>query len=96
MINTSATGYNITSDVTNFPYAVRVPKGDTVLTQAKTGGTDIRFAASDGTQLPFQIELWDATNLGATIWVKVNTIRGNNATQYIEIKALPEKWRVAL
>jgi hypothetical protein len=85
VINTSATGYNITADVTNFPLAVRLSKGDSVFSQAKAGGADVRFAASDATQLPYQIELWDAANLGAIVWVKVNTIRANNATQYIRM-----------
>jgi hypothetical protein len=81
VMNTTASGANVATDQTNFPIAVRLAGSDFPL-GAKTDGTDIRFAKSDGTHLPYQIERWDNTNSAAAIWVKADVL-GNNGTQYI-------------
>jgi hypothetical protein len=47
------------------------------------GGNDIRFTASDGTELPYWIESWnDATPLG-TVWVRVPSIPVAGTTIYV-------------
>lgn len=47
------------------------------------GGNDIRFSASDGTELAYWIESWnDATPL-ATVWVKVPSIPVDGTTIYV-------------
>jgi hypothetical protein len=85
IINTSPTGYNTTTNVANFPYLVKLTANNFDFTQALSKGQDVRFANSTGTHLPYQIESWDATGKKAFVWVKVDAILGNNATQYIRM-----------
>src|SRR5690606_2609268 len=72
--------------VRNFPVLIRLGAAEaTIFTQAKAGGADIRFAKSDDTPLSYQIESWDAAGTKAAIWVKIDTVRGNNSTQSIKM-----------
>ena len=84
-INTSATGYNIAGAVANFPYLVRLSAKSFTFSEAKRNGEDIRFANATGTHLPYQIELYDSAGASAAVWVRVDQILGNNATQYIRM-----------
>jgi hypothetical protein len=84
-INTSATGYNIAGTVANFPYLVRLSAKSFAFSEALGNGQDIRFANATGTHLPYQIELWDSAGADAAVWVRVDQILGNNATQYIRM-----------
>jgi hypothetical protein len=52
--------------------------------QAKTNGDDIRFTASDGKPLAYQIEDWDAKRGVASIWIRIPEIKGN-ARQEIKL-----------
>ena len=81
LMNTAATGANVATDQTGFPVLVRL-SGSNFPAGAKTDGTDIRFAKSDATHIPYQIERWDNANSLAEIWVKADVL-GNNSTQYI-------------
>jgi hypothetical protein len=81
LMNTTASGANVATDQLNFPVLVRLSGGN-FPTGAKTDGTDIRFATSTGTHIPYQIGRWDNTNSLAEIWVKADVL-GNNSTQYI-------------
>jgi hypothetical protein len=83
ILNTSVSGANIQEDVYGFPVLVRLSADAFDFNQAKTGGEDIRFTSSDGTPLPFEIEQWDAVARYVSIWVKVDTVRGNDSTQSI-------------
>ena len=60
-----------------FPLLVRLHKDWFDFKQAKTDGADVRFSASAGAPLPYQIEEWDAANGTASIWVRVPKIQGN-------------------
>jgi hypothetical protein len=82
-LNTTASGAGVTSDVANFPVLVRLTGSNFNFGQAKSGGADIRFTKSDGMPLSYEIERWDSANGLAEIWVKVDTVYGNNSTQYI-------------
>jgi hypothetical protein len=46
-------------------------------------GEDVRFTKRSGLPLPYEIERWDAALKQAEIWVKVDTVYGNNSTQSI-------------
>jgi hypothetical protein len=84
VINTSATGANVATDVVNFPMLVRLGTAEGAILAAANGGNSIRFSKADNTTaLPYQIESWSPT--AAAIWVKVDSIKGNNATQYIRM-----------
>jgi hypothetical protein len=83
-VNTAATGggANITTGVAGFPVLVRLTSAQSeIFTQAKAGGADIRFRRLPGPHLPYQIERWDTAAKVAEIWVRLDTVMGNNATQ---------------
>jgi hypothetical protein len=88
-INTSPSGADISEDVHNFPVLVRIdqtiiPSPFVPQSGISGDGRDIRFAKSDGTtSLPYEIERWDSLNEIAEIWVNVDTIYGNNDSQFI-------------
>lgn len=83
VLNTSSTGANVNADVHDFPVLIRLGRADSaILSGAGAGGASIRFSKADSTTpLPYQIESWSATS--AALWVKVDTVKGNNATQSI-------------
>ena len=60
-----------------FPLLVRLHKEFFDFSQARANGEDIRFAASSGAPLAYQIDEWDAANGTAAIWVRIPTIKGN-------------------
>ena len=82
-LNTTATGANVPGDVENFPVLVRLDAGNLNFGQAQGSGNDIRFAKADGTPLPYEIERWDSLNGQAEIWVKVDTVFGNDNTHVV-------------
>ncbi|MDC0157740.1 DUF2341 domain-containing protein, partial [Verrucomicrobia bacterium] len=77
-------GYTGSSSLTDFPVLVELGSsisGFTYNTFSGTGGSDLRFYASNGKELPFEIEDWNTTGV-SRVWVKVPAISGNN-TQFI-------------
>jgi len=82
-LNTSASGANVAGNVYNFPVLIRLASDAFTFSQAKNNGADIRFTKHDFTPLPYEIERWDAAKGQAEIWVKVDTVFGNNAAQSI-------------
>ncbi|MBN1600161.1 MAG: DUF2341 domain-containing protein, partial [Chitinispirillaceae bacterium] len=79
-INTSGI---TTTDCYKFPLLIRLTKANFNFSQAQSAGQDIRFEKSNGQPFPYQIEQWDNSNGNAEIWVKIDTVFGNDATQYI-------------
>lgn len=90
-INTSATGANITENVYDFPLLVRLNATNFDFSRARSDGSDVWFRKADpeggtgGTQLPHEIEQWDAQAQTAEVWVLIDTVRANSSSQYIEI-----------
>jgi len=87
-VNTTPDGADVTEDIVNFPLLVRLNKSSSSSTspfeQAQGDGSDIRFTKSNQlVPLPFEIERWDPDSGIAEIWVKVDTVYGNNGTQHI-------------
>lgn len=82
-LNTTATGAGVSGTVTNFPVLIRLTSGIFDYSQVGIDGGDVRFMKEDGTPLSYEIERWDAAAQQAEIWVKVDTIYGNNNTQYL-------------
>ena len=82
-LNTTASGADIMGLVTHFPILVRLTSSNFNFPEAKTNGYDIRFAKSDNAQLSYEIERWDAVNQQAEIWVKMDTVYGNDSTHFI-------------
>jgi hypothetical protein len=82
-LNTTASGANVSGDVYDFPVLVRLTAGNFTFAQAKVDGADIRFTKHDHTFLPYEIERWDPVTGLAEVWVKVDTIFGNDRAQSI-------------
>ncbi|HKP98473.1 MAG TPA: DUF2341 domain-containing protein [Fibrobacteria bacterium] len=82
-MNTSKSGTETTRDQRDFPLLVRLSAPAFDFSAAAPGGADLRFAKADGTPLPREIESWDAQAGRAEIWVRVDTVRADAATQFI-------------
>jgi hypothetical protein len=82
-LNTTTSGANISGNVLNFPVLIRLTAANFDFNQARDNGADIRFTKSNYTSLPFEIERWDAVNKLAEIWVKIDTVHGDDSTQYL-------------
>ncbi len=84
VLNTSASGADVATTVTNFPVLIRLGANEADIIAAANNGNSIRFSkADDATALPYQIESWSSS--GAAIWVLVDSVKGNNSTQTIRM-----------
>lgn len=83
ILNTSVSGAGIKENVYDFPVLIRLTSEIFDFSQAQSFGGDIRFTTSRGTPLFHEIEQWDSVNRSAAIWVKVDTVYGNNNLQSI-------------
>jgi len=84
-LDASPAGANVTTDLTGFPLALSLgAESADLFTQAKSDGSDLRFAAIDGTHLPYQIESWDGVGHKAAIWVRLPSIK---AGQVLHLRA---------
>ncbi|MCX7048472.1 MAG: DUF2341 domain-containing protein [Candidatus Sumerlaeota bacterium] len=77
-ILTTPEGANLPASASEdgFPLLVRLHKDFFDFSQAKANGEDIRFSASAGAPLAYQIDEWDASNGTAAIWVRIPTLKG--------------------
>jgi hypothetical protein len=82
-LNTTSSGAGVLGNVSNFPVLVRLTNSNFDFTQAGPAGADIRFAKQDNTPLSCEIERWDGTNNQAEIWVKIDTVYGNDSAHYV-------------
>jgi hypothetical protein len=82
-LNTTASGAGVAGNVMGFPVLVRLTSTNFDFSQASATGADIRFAKSDSTPLPYEIERWDSVINRAEIWVKVDTVYGNDSSHFI-------------
>ncbi|MBN1128802.1 MAG: DUF2341 domain-containing protein [Chitinispirillaceae bacterium] len=83
ILNTTVSGADVASTFTDFPVLIRLYSANFDFSQAQPDGRDLRFKKSDDTPLPYEIERWDATIGLAEVWVKVDTIHGNDSSQFI-------------
>lgn len=70
--------YQGSSDLADVPVLVALNPSRFDYAHAQSGGTDLRFIAGDGTQLPFEVEQWDA-NGTSILWVRVPALQGGVA-----------------
>jgi hypothetical protein len=82
LLNTTASGANISQNVVDFPALVRLNSGNFNFSQAKPNGEDMRFIKTNNSALSFEIEDWDSASATATIWVKIDTIYGNDSRYF--------------
>ncbi len=85
IFNTTKTGANVLSNVTNFPLLVRITGGG-ITAAVQTNAPDIRFLDGDGkTWLNYQIERWSTSPDSAEVWVLVPQIDGNSDHDFITL-----------
>ena len=83
ILNTSPAGAGVKSDICGFPVLIRLNAGNYDFTQARSDGGDLMFTGKGNARLPCEIERWDAAIRRAEIWVRVDTIRGDDSVQSI-------------
>jgi Concanavalin A-like lectin/glucanases superfamily/Domain of unknown function (DUF2341) len=84
-LNTTVSGANVIGNVRDFPVLVRLAGSNFTFAEAKSDGGDLRFAKGDGTPLLYEIERWDASSQAAEVWVKVDTVFGNDSTHFVNM-----------
>ncbi len=72
--------------LTDFPLLIRLDSAAFDFTQAGPGGEDMRFTTAGGTPLAHEIERWDPSSGRAEVWVRIDTVRGAGAEQFIIMK----------
>jgi len=82
-LNTTVSGAGVDYDVHDFPVLIRLTESNFDFSQAAENGKDIRFTSRNGTPLSHEIEKWDGSYRSAAIWVKIDTVYGNDSTQSI-------------
>lgn len=83
VLNTSATGADVKESVISFPVLIRLTSQNFDFSKTSGGGEDIRFTTSDGSSLFHEIEWWDSVKQQAALWVRVDSLYGNNSSQFI-------------
>jgi hypothetical protein len=88
-INTTATGANLSENLTDFPVCVRIYSSSWsssterghFFDASNTNGKRIQFFADDGTtNLAYLVDTYDSGNQKALYWVKVSSIAANTTT----------------
>ncbi len=82
-LNTTSSGANVQSTLLGFPVLVRLTQNNFNFAAASSNGNDIRFAKANGTPLSYEIEQWDVSAGQAAVWVRVDTVYGNDSTHFI-------------
>ena len=80
-LNTTASGAGVLTDQFGFPVLVRLTASNFDFNKAQ--GQNVNFTKTDGTDLSYEIEQWDSLAQSAVIWVKADTVYGNDSTHAI-------------
>ena len=83
--NTTPNGANVSGNVYGFPMLLRLTSSTFDFSKTNVDGSDIRFAKANGSPLPYEIEQWDLAAKQAAIWVKIDTIFGNDNSHYVNM-----------
>jgi hypothetical protein len=84
-LNTTASGAGVNSNQINFPVLIRLNSQNFDFSRVVGSGQDIVFRKTNGTVLPHEVEQWDSAAGAAVLWVKVDTVFGNDSTHYIDM-----------
>jgi hypothetical protein len=82
-LNTTPGGADVARNVFRIPVLIRLSSDNFNFNEARTDGSDVRLIKSDNTPLPFEIERWDAAARQAEIWVKIDTVYGNDSSHFV-------------
>jgi hypothetical protein len=87
VINTTASGADISQDLTGVPLVIKLDANNFDFSQSRSfiAGADIRVASAAGRHLPYEVERWDAAAQQAEIWVRPDTLYGDDSTQFIAL-----------
>jgi len=83
ILNTSPTGADLSVDIPDFPVLIRLNENNFDFGQALPDGGDLLFTGNGDLPLAYEIEQWDSDAQHAAIWVRIDTIFGNNSAQTI-------------
>jgi len=81
-VNTTLSGAGVSGNVYGFPMLVRLNSTNFNFSSAQIDGRDIRFTKPDNMMLPYEIERWDPINKLAEVWVKLDTVYGNDSSHF--------------
>jgi hypothetical protein len=84
-LNTTITGADVSGTVVNFPVIVRLSGANFDFGSAKPDGGDLRFKKADDSPLTYEIERWNAAEQRAEIWVKIDTVYGNDSAHFFTL-----------
>jgi biopolymer transport protein ExbB len=91
-INTSPTGADVKESVGPLLVAVRLHSGNFLFTDARPDGSDLRFVANDDkTPLKYFVEMFDATNQLALVWVQLPHVAPASSGEYFYLYSGNEK-----
>ena len=82
-LNTAPSGAGVAAGAYDFPVLVRLSNRSFDFSEARSNGEDLRFTKNDGTPLWYEIERWDASAQAAEVWVRVDTVFGNDSLHSI-------------
>ncbi|HLP43105.1 MAG TPA: DUF2341 domain-containing protein, partial [Fibrobacteria bacterium] len=83
--NTTASGADVSGNVTNIPILVRLTASNFTFSATRDDGADLKFVDKDGTALYHDVAEWDKANKVGKVWVKVPQVDGNSTTDYISL-----------
>ncbi len=84
-LNTTATGAAVNKNVVDFPVLIRLNSNNFNFENTLPDGSDLLFKSATGKILSHEIERWNLSEKQAEIWVKVDTVFGNDSLQSIEL-----------
>ncbi len=82
-LNTTASGADVATDVSNFPLLIRLDHTNFVFANAAENGRDLRFLDSDGTFLAYEVEVWEPDQGVAAVWVLIPQVEGSSTQDHI-------------
>jgi len=84
-LNTTPSGADVRVSITGYPVLVRLTKNNFDFSQACADGRDVRFCKADNTVMAFEIDRWDSAARRAEVWVRTDTVLGNDSTHYMNM-----------
>ncbi len=84
-VRTGPLGAGLLEGLSDFPLVVRLDSTNFSFATAAPDGSDLRFSATDGTHLDFEIEYWSASLGRAMIWVSMDSLQAGNDQQALHV-----------
>jgi hypothetical protein len=79
-LNTTSAGADMSGMVMDFPVLIRLTTANFDFSKVDKNGAGLRFIKENGKHLPYEIEKWDAGANQSEVWVKIDTIYGNDSS----------------